>query len=236
MTAPFSARIVARARLLGLDGSPLRGPHAGPAWFHSRLAVLRSDATALDLIDPTTGDFAHVPLSPPAGNLDLGACFTTERAGRPFLVAFGPAYVLTLRFIAPRAPQIRIVPWRSREVRAVVCLANRTVRLFGSTTTCDVALEPLLAELDDADVVTALPHALTTYDLANDTFAGASACADEVFCLAGESVGILAPGEAPRWSMIEGLTTAPLGLALEPMHRRRGYVITSEELLTLEFA
>ena len=234
MTSSFSARLVARARLLGLDGSSLRGPHAGPAWFHSRLAVLRSDATALVLIDPTTGDFGQVPLSPPIANLDLGACFTMERAGRPFLVAFGPAYLFTLRFVAPRQPEIRIVPWSPRDARAAVRLSS-AVRLFGSTTSCDLALEPLLAELDDADAITSLPTAQTTYDLGTDAFAGAGACADEVFCVAGKRVGILTPGEAPRWAFIEGLTAPPLGLALEPTNRRRGYIITSEELLTIHF-
>ena len=236
MTSSFSARLVARARLLGLDGSPLRGPHAGPAWFHSRLAVLRSDATALVLIDPTTGDFGQVALTPPTTNLDLGACFTMERGGRPFLVAFGPAYVFTLRFVAPRQTEIRIVPWSPRDARAAVRLSNGTVRLFGSTTSCDLSLAPLLAELDDADAITTVPTALTRYTLGTDAFVGASAWGDEVFCVAGERVGIFTPGEAPRWALIEGLKAAPLGLALDPTNRRRGYIITSEELLTIDFA
>lgn len=236
MNSPFSVRIVARAPVLGLDGSPFRGPHVGPAWFHSRLAVLRSDASALVLIDPTTGDFGHVSLSPPTTNLDLGACFTMERGGRPFLVAFGLAYVLTLRFVAPREPQMRIVPWSRGEVRAAARLPNGRVRLFGSASSFDLALEPLLAELDDADSVTVSPSSLTTYDLGKDAFSGASAFGDEVFCLAGERVGIFVPGEEPRWAFVEGISGPTVGLALEPTNRRRGYIITSEELLTIDVA
>ncbi len=233
MTSAFSARIVARARLHGLDGSRFQGTHAGPAWFHSRLAFLRSDGAELSLIDPTTGDFGRVPLSPPAANLALGACFTIERGGRPFLVAFGAAYVLTLRFTAPRTPQMRIVPWNPREVRAAARLASGVVRLFGSTSTCDLALEPLLAELDDADALTLEPSPLVSYDLGKDAFAGAGACGDDVFCVAGERVGVLDPA---RWATLEGMGAPALGLAIEPTNRRRGYVVTATELLTIDIA
>jgi hypothetical protein len=235
MTPRFSARIAARAQLLGLDGSPFRGPHAGPAWFHSRLALIRSDATELTLIDPTTGDFGRVPLSPPAANLGLGACFTIERGGRPFLVAFGPHYVLTLRFTAPRVPQIRIVPWPSREARGVARLAS-AVRLFGKNTSCDFALEPLLAELDDADALRLEPTSVLSFDLGGDHFAGATACGDKVFCLAGERLGVLEPRSEPRWASLEGLGLPVLGLVIEPTNERRAYALTSEELLTIDLA
>jgi hypothetical protein len=231
MTAPFSARVVARARLHAHDGSPLIGTHAGPDWFHSRLALIRADATELTLIDPTTGDFGRVPLSPPAVNLELGACFTIERTGRPLLVAFGRTFVLTLRFAAPRTPQMRIVPWAPREVRAVARLARGVVRLFGSTTSCDLPLEPLLAELDDADALTLEPSSPVSYDLGNDVFAGASACGDEVFFLAGERLGVVDP---TRWATLEGLHPPALGLAIEPTNRRRAYVVTATELLTID--
>lgn len=232
-SARFSARIVARAPLLGLDGSPFLGPHAGPAWFHNRLAVIRSDATELCLIDPTTGDFGRVPLSPPAAKLELGACFTIERSGRPLLVAFGATYVLTLCFPAPRTPQMRIVPWTPRDVRAAARLSSGVVRLFGNTTSCDFALDSLLSQLDGADALTLSPSSVVSYDLGNDVFAGASACGDEVFFLAGERLGVVDP---TRWATLENLRSPALGLAIEPTNRRRGYVLTSEELLTIDLA
>ncbi|MEO6420073.1 MAG: hypothetical protein ABIP39_11725 [Polyangiaceae bacterium] len=222
-----------RFPLLGLDGASFLAAHVGPAWFHGRLAILRADATELALVDPTTGDVGRVPLSPPASNLELGGCFTIEREGRPFLVAFGAHYVFTLRFTAPRMPQMRIVPWSPREVRAVTRSSGGVVRLFGEASTCDLALEPLLAELDDADAVTTRPTAMATYELGEDAFLGASACGDEVFFLAGQRLGVLDP---TRFATLEDLRLPALGLAIEPTNRRRAYVLTSEELLTIDLA